>query len=151
MVLAGAIFAGFVGLGRVEAQAPDCDLPLPFQTVGSCFFPSTRALSAIITDDAKKAYFKAGYTKVVVGVRIKIKRPVATVLSRGDVSGLQDIAPQVGYPANLKITARGGDTPIEIGCSTDADIITQVALTDSAGKRIFGRTTTKVVVQGVFN
>jgi hypothetical protein len=148
-------FVGILGIGVAEAQYNDAKAtptprPVP-PAQGRCIFPSSRALSAVISDEARKIYLKAGYKQVFVGVRVVIKKPIVSVLTTGNVTGIKGIAPQTGSPANLLVTANPGGAPIELGCNAEADMVTSVALVDSAGKRINGRTTAKVIVQGAFN
>jgi hypothetical protein len=161
-VFALVAVVGLVGIGGAEAQfsssATATPTPKPTLTPkpapppqGRCLFPSSRALSAVIADEARKMYLKAGYPQAFVGVRIIIKKPVVSVLTGGNVTGIQGIAPQTGSPANLVVTANPGGTPIELGCNAEADLVTSVSLVDSTGKRINGRTTAKVIVQGAFN
>jgi len=151
-VFAVIAYVGIVGIGRVDAQVGNAPAaratPAP---QGRCLFPSSRALSVVIADEARKSYLKAGYQQAFVGVRIVIKKPVTTALSLGNVAGIKSIAPQTGSPANLIVTANSGGAPIELGCNAEAELTTSVTLIDSAGKRINGRTTSKVVVQGAFN
>jgi hypothetical protein len=149
-------FVGMLGIGVAEAQfsndAKATPTPRPVSSPqGRCIFPSSRALSAVIADEARTMYLKAGYTRAFVGVRLVIKKPTVSVLTTGNVTGLKGIAPQAGSPANLLVTANPGGAPIELGCNAEAHLVTSVALVDSAGKRINGRTTAKVIVQGAFN
>ena len=155
-VLAVVAFVSIAGAVRVEAQASAAAAATPTPRPvpppqGRCMFPSSRALSAVIADEAKKMYLKQGYKQAFVGVRITIKKPVVSVLTAGNVTGIQGMVPQTGSPANLIITANPGGAPIELGCNAEADLVTSVALTDSTGKRLNGRTTAKVIVQGAFN
>lgn len=155
-VLAVVAFVAIAGITKVEAQfgstaaATPTPRPVP-PPQGRCLFPSSRALSAVIADEAKKMYLKQGYQQAFVGVRVVIKKPVVSVLTAGNVTGIKGIAPQTGSPANLLITANPGGAPIELGCNAEADLVTSVVLIDSAGKRINGRTTSKAIVQGAFN
>ena len=163
-VFALLAFVGLVGFEGAEAEfatnavatptpkptsKPTLKPPRPFQ--GRCIFPSSRALGGVIADEAKRMYLKAGYQQAYVGARLIIKKPVMSVLTTGNVTGIQKIAPQAGSPANLVITANPGGVPIELGCNAEADLVTSVSLVDSTGKRINGRTTAKVIVQGAFN
>jgi hypothetical protein len=155
-VFALVAFVGIMGIGAAEAQfsiqSTTTPTPRPVSSPqGRCIFPSSRALSAVISDEARKIYLKAGYKQVFVGVRVVIKKPIVSVLTTGNVTGIKGIAPQTGSPANLLVTANPGGAPIELGCNAEAVMVTSVALVDSAGKRINGRTTAKVIVQGAFN
>jgi hypothetical protein len=160
--LAVATFVGLAVIGRAEAQveskAVATPAPKPTMTPnplpppkGKCIFPSSRALSAVIADDARKMYLKAGYKQALVAVRILMKKPVVSVLTAGNIVGIKGVAPQTGSPANLQITANPGGAPIELGCNAEAALVTFVVLVDSTGKRLNGRTTTKVIVQGAFS
>lgn len=155
-VFAVIAFVGIANIGGAQAQIQSgtVSTATPKQTPapqGRCLFPSSRALSAVIADEARKMYLSAGYQQAFVTVRVVIKKPVVSVLSAGNVMGIKGISPQTGSPANLLVSANPGGTPIEIGCNADADLVTSVSLVDSAGKRSNGRTTTKVIVQGAFN
>jgi hypothetical protein len=145
--------SGFEGaLAQSGAKAEATPAPKPVPTIqGRCLFPSSRALSGIIANEAKKMYLTAGYQQAFVGVRIVIKKRLMSALTVGNITGIQKIAPQTGSPASLIVTPNPGGAPIELGCNAEADLVTSVVLIDSAGKRINGRTTAKVIVQGAFN
>jgi hypothetical protein len=138
------VVSGICGVTGVEAATP----PAAKSPTARCFFPSARALGAVIVDDATKQYLAQGYAKASVSARVLVKRPAVVTLTKGNVSGLTKIAPTTGNPAMLQITTVGGNAPLELGCNADAEITTTVVLVDSAGVRTNGRSITKVTVQG---
>jgi hypothetical protein len=157
-VFAVVVFVGLAAVSGAEAQSESKAATVPMSSPrpvpapqGRCLFPSSRALSAVIADDARKMYLKAGYAQANVAVRVVMKRPTAAVLTVGNISGIKGLAPQTGSPANLQISVNPGGAPIELGCNAEADLVTTVVLTDSSGKRYNGRTVTKMIVQGAFN
>lgn len=155
-ILVLVAIVGFSGVEGAHAQSgAKAEVTQAPKTVARiqarCLFPSSRALSGIIANEAKNMYLTAGYKQAFVGVRIVIKKRLLSPLTVGNITGIQKISPQTGSPANLVVTASPGGAPIELGCSAEADLVTSVVLIDSAGTRINGRTTAKVVVQGAFN
>jgi len=155
-IFAHVTLIGLVGFQVAEAQSGTTTAvtpsPKPPTTVQvRCLFPSSRALSTIIANEAKNMYLTAGYKQAFVGVRVVIKKRATSALTVGNIAGIQKIAPQTGSPANLVVTTNPAGAPIELGCNAEADLVTSVVLIDSAGKRVNGRTTAKVIVQGAFN
>ena len=143
-LVAVVLVVGVSGIGGVQAQSSAS----PKAPSSRCLFPSGRTLGAVISEEAKKAYLAQGYKQVLVGVRVVVKRPVVTTLTKGSVTGLTSVTPTAGNPTMLRISANIGGAPLELGCNTEAEITTTVGLTDAAGLRSSGRSVTKVTVQG---
>lgn len=140
------VVSSVVGVARVEALSP----PAVEAPLGRCVFPSSRTLGAIISTEARKTYLSQGYKQAFVGVRVLVQRPILQQLKKGNVSGLEGIAPTAGNPAMLRIKTNSKGAPLEIGCNVDAEITTTVVLIDAKGVRSNGRSVTKVIVQGAF-
>jgi hypothetical protein len=145
-VAAVVVMSSVFGIGRVEALSPTVVKPV----AGRCIFPSARILSAIISAEARTNYLSKGYYQAFVTTRLRVKKSAAKNLTKGNVAGLTSITPTAGEPAMLEIIANAGGTPLELGCSAEAELTTTVVLVDSAGVRSNGRSVAKVILQGVF-
>jgi hypothetical protein len=145
--IAIVLMAACVGAIRVEAQPTKVNKP----PKGRCLFPSSRALGSIIADDAKKTYLQQGYKEALVSVRVIVKKPVTSNISKSNVAGLGAVSPTAGDPTVLRISVNSGGTPLELGCNAEAEITSVVTLVDNAGVRTKGRSVTKAIVQGAFN
>jgi hypothetical protein len=120
-------------------------------TYGRCVFPSSRILASTVSQELKAQYQKAGYTNVWVVVKVIEQRQPATQLTLRNIYGFQAAIPDPSNPTSVKIYANAGGVPIDIPCTTEVQISTQVYLTNPAGKQLQGTSTSTVVVEGAFN
>ena len=130
-----------------EAQTPYTLRP----TYGRCVFPSARLLSSLVSQELKAQYQIGGYTNVWVVVKILEQRPPATQLTLKNVYGFQVAAIDPANPTKVAIFANADGVPIDMPCSMNVQISTQVYLTTFDGKQLQGTSTSTVLVAGAFN
>lgn len=130
-----------------EAQTPTYVRP----TYGRCVFPSARILSSIVSQELKAQYLRLGFSNVWVVVKILEQRPPATQLTLKNVFGFQLAAVDPANPTKVVIFANANGVPVDMPCSMNVQISTQVYLTSLDGKQLQGTSTSTAVVAGAFN
>lgn len=131
-------------IGTAEAQSTR-------PTYGRCVFPSARLLSSLVSQELKAQYQKLGYSNVWVVVKILEQRPPAVQLTLRNVFGFQAAVVDPANPTNVKIFANANGVPIDMPCSLDVQVSTQVYLTSPTGAQLQGSSSSTVTVAGAFN
>lgn len=147
LITLAAIIISLLHASVTEAQTPTSLRP----TYGRCVFPSARLLSSLVSQELKGQYLRLGYSNVWVVVKILEQRPPATQLTLKNVFGFQLAAVDPANPTKVVIFANRDGVPVDMPCSMNVQISTQVYLTALDGKQLQGTSTTTVVVAGAFN
>lgn len=124
--------------------------PLPVVR-GRCVFPSVNILANLLRVSILDGYQKVGWKNVASNVRIILPRTEATVLAFTSIEGITKFGGKGAGSLQLNLEGGTEANPVEIGCAMEARVETVISAEGTDGKRVTEKSTSTIIVRGVFN